>query len=101
MAKSTPQCRTVTAPMDDCEVLLAMPAIRLDVALLHMHKADKLGNTRLYSPDPFFDELFARAADRCYVSCEELVEQIASRSGERRVGEEGVRTCRSRWSAAH
>src|SRR3546814_19036747 len=58
--------------------LLAMPAIRLDVALLHMHKADKLGNTRLYSPDPFFDELFARAADRCYVSCEELVEQIAS-----------------------
>src|SRR3546814_4398541 len=46
--------------------------------LLHRHKADKLGNTRLYSPDPFFDELFARAADRCYVSCEELVEQIAS-----------------------
>src|SRR3546814_8834599 len=49
MAKITPQFRTVTSPYDDGEVLLAMPAIRLDVALLHMHKADKLGNTRLYS----------------------------------------------------
>src|SRR3546814_5920749 len=77
MAKITPQFRTVTSPYDDGEVLLAMPAIRLDVALLHMHKADKLGNTRLYSPDPFFDELFARAADRCYVSCERSEEHTS------------------------
>lgn len=76
VAKITPQFRTVTSPYEDGEVLLAMPAIKLDVALLHVHKADRLGNTRLYAPDPFFDELFARAADRCYVSCEELLERI-------------------------
>ncbi|MCY1242215.1 Glutaconate CoA-transferase subunit A [compost metagenome] len=31
-----------------------------------------LGNTRIDGPDPFFDEWFARAAHRCYVSCETL-----------------------------
>ena len=76
--KNNPDVRTVTSPYDDGEVLMAMPAIKLDVALLHTHKADRLGNSRLYSPDPFFDEWFARAADRTYMSTEELVDQIAS-----------------------
>jgi glutaconate CoA-transferase subunit A len=76
--KINPQVRTVNSPYDDGETLIAMPAIKLDVTLLHVHKADRRGNTRLYSPDPFFDDLFARAADTCYVSCEELVDQIAS-----------------------
>ncbi|MFP5306228.1 MAG: CoA transferase subunit A [Gammaproteobacteria bacterium] len=78
VAKVNPDLRTVKSPYADGEVLLAMPALKLDVALLHVHTADRLGNTRLYSPDPFFDDWFARAADRCYVSCEELVERIAS-----------------------
>jgi len=78
IAKVNPDLRMVTSPYDDGEVLLAMPAIKLDVALLHVHKADRLGNTRLYSPDPFFDEQMARAADRCIVSCEELVDRIDS-----------------------
>lgn len=76
LMRVNPALRPVTSPYDDGEVLLAMPALKLDVALLHVHRADRLGNTRLYSPDPFFDELFARAADRCYVSCEELVDRI-------------------------
>ena len=76
--KINPGVRTVTSPYKDGEVLIAMPALKLDVALLHVHKADQRGNTRLYSPDPFFDELFARAADWCYVSCEELVETLDS-----------------------
>lgn len=78
IAKINPGLRTVTSPYEDGEVLLAMPALKLDVALLHVHRADRRGNTRLYSPDPFFDELFARAADRCYVSCEELVDGLAT-----------------------
>ena len=78
LTKVNPQFRTVTSPYDDGEVLLAMPAIKLDVALVHVHKADRLGNTRLYSPDPFFDEWFVRAADRAFVTCEELVDRIAS-----------------------
>lgn len=71
-----PSLRTVVSPYRDGETLLAMPALNLDVALLHVHRADRLGNTRLYSPDPFFDEWFARAAQRCYVSCESLVDRI-------------------------
>jgi glutaconate CoA-transferase subunit A len=51
-----------------------MPAIRLDAALLHVHRADARGNTLTLSPDPFFDELMARAADRVYVTTERLVE---------------------------
>lgn len=77
IGKAYPGLRTVTSPYEDGEVLLAMPAIRLDAALLHVHSADRLGNVRVYAPDPFFDELFARAADRCYVSCETLVDRIA------------------------
>ncbi len=67
-----PDFRTVTSPYDDGEVLLAMPAIPLDAALLHVDVADHWGNTQIHSPDPFFDEWFARAARRCYVSCERL-----------------------------
>jgi glutaconate CoA-transferase, subunit A len=76
LTKVYPDLRTVTSPYDDGEVLLAIPAIKLDVALLHVHVADRLGNVRLYAPDPFFDELFARAAERSYVSCEQLVDRI-------------------------
>lgn len=77
LLKVNPSLRTVKSPYDDGEVLLAMPALKLDVALLHVHTADRLGNTRLYSPDPFFDEWFARAAERCYVSCETLVDRLS------------------------
>lgn len=71
-----PDFRTVRSPYDDGEVLLAMPALKLDVALLHVDLADRLGNTQIHGPDPYFDDLFARAAERCYVSCEELSERL-------------------------
>lgn len=67
-----PHIKTITSPYEDGEVLVAMPAIKLDAALLHVTVADRLGNTQIHSPDPFFDEHFARAADACYVSCEQL-----------------------------
>lgn len=73
---ANPEFRTVASPYDDGEVLLAMPAIRLDVALLHATQADRLGNTLTQGPDPFFDEHFARAADRCFVSADEVVERL-------------------------
>lgn len=76
--KNNPDIKTISSPYEDGELLMAMPAIKLDVALLHTHKADHMGNTRLYAPDAFFDEWFARAADRCFVSAEEVVDQIAS-----------------------
>jgi glutaconate CoA-transferase, subunit A len=71
-----PEIRTIRSPYEDEEVLLAMPAIRLDAAFIHVDRADRLGNTQTLGPDPYFDELFARAARRCYVTCEELVDRL-------------------------
>lgn len=71
-----PDFRLVRSPYEDGELLLAMPALKLDAALLHVDRADHLGNVQTLGPDPYFDELFARAATRCYVSCEELVERL-------------------------
>ena len=36
--------RTVTSPYDDGEELVAVPALNLDVALVHMNRADCFGN---------------------------------------------------------
>ncbi len=69
-----PQFKTVTSPYADGETLLAMPAIRPDVALLHVHRADEKGNVLTLSTDPFFDELMARASERAFVTTEKLVE---------------------------
>jgi len=68
-----PQLKTVRSPYEDGEELLAMPALQLDAALLHVHLADERGNSQILGPDPFFDEWFARAAARTYLSCEEQV----------------------------
>jgi glutaconate CoA-transferase, subunit A len=74
--KRNPQFRTVRSPYADGEELLAMPALNLDAALVHVDVADRLGNTQIHGPDPYFDEHFARAAERCFVSCEQLVDRI-------------------------
>ena len=70
---ANPDIRTITSPYDDGEVLVAMPAIRLDVALLHLNRADELGNAQCLGPDPYFDDLFARAAAKTIVSAERIV----------------------------
>jgi glutaconate CoA-transferase, subunit A len=74
--KLNPEFRTVQSPYADGELLLAMPALNLDVALIHVDRADRLGNVQTLGPDPYFDELFARAAQRTYASCEELSERL-------------------------
>ena len=45
-----------------------MPALRLDVALVHLNRADQHGNATYLGPDPYFDDLFCMAADGAYVS---------------------------------
>jgi glutaconate CoA-transferase subunit A len=69
-----PQLRTVRSPYDDAEEYVAVPALELDVALLHANRADARGNTQYLGPDWYFDDLFAMAARRTFVSCERLVE---------------------------
>lgn len=74
--RNNPRLRTVTSPYEDGEELLAAPALRLDAALLHVNRADRRGNGQYLGPDPYFDDLYAQAADSTYVSCEELVDSF-------------------------
>ncbi|MDV6014160.1 CoA-transferase [Haloechinothrix sp. LS1_15] len=69
-----PELRTVRSPYDDGEELLAVPPLRLDAALVHLNRADASGNAQYLGPDPYFDDDFALAADRCYVSAERVVD---------------------------
>ncbi|MBK0866552.1 CoA transferase subunit A [Saccharopolyspora sp. HNM0986] len=68
-----PGLRTVLSPYDDGEELMAMPALRLDAALVHLNRADRHGNAQYLGPDPYFDDLMCAAADRGYVTCEQVV----------------------------
>ena len=72
-----PELRTIRSPYGDPfgigEELVAMPALRLDAALVHMNRADATGNGQYLGPDPYFDDLFCLAAERAYVSCEQIV----------------------------
>ena len=69
-----PTLRTVRSPYDDGEELVAVPALDLDVALVHLNRADAHGNASYLGPDPYFDDLFCMAADRAYVSVEQVVD---------------------------
>jgi len=64
----------VRSPYADGEELVAMPALPLDVAFVHMNRADTRGNAQYLGPDFYFDDLFCMAAKRRFVSCEKLVE---------------------------
>ena len=68
-----PSLRTVTSPYEDAEELVAMPALHLDAAVVHVNRADSSGSGQILGPDPFFDELFLGAADRRFVTTERLV----------------------------
>lgn len=73
-----PGLKTVTSPYEDGETFVAVPALRMDAALVHLNRADRLGNGQYLGPDPYFDDLFCEAADSAYVSCERLVDDFAT-----------------------
>jgi glutaconate CoA-transferase subunit A len=68
-----PDLRTVTSPYEDGEQVVAVPPLRLDVALLHLNRADERGNAQFLGPDLYMDDWFAMAADRTFVSAEKVV----------------------------
>jgi len=73
-----PGLRTVRSPYpdgngDEGEELVAMPALNLDVAFVHLNRADPHGNACYLGPDPYFDDLFCLAAKHRVVSCEQVV----------------------------
>src|SRR4029079_15844957 len=40
----------------------------------HLNRADPHGNATYLGPDPYFVDLFCMAADRAFLSCEEVVD---------------------------
>ena len=70
-----PSLKTVKSPYADGEELLAVPAIRLDAAFVHMNRADARGNAQYLGPDLYFDDLFLGACEpgRRFVSAEKII----------------------------
>ncbi len=73
-----PELKTVTSPYSaagqEPEELVAMPALTLDAAIIHMNRADSRGNGQFLGPDPYFDDLYCLAAEQRFMSCERIVE---------------------------
>ncbi|MDH3336469.1 MAG: acyl CoA--acetate/3-ketoacid CoA transferase subunit alpha [Gammaproteobacteria bacterium] len=65
--------KMIRSPYDDARVWVAMPALNLDAALVHVDRADERGVCQIKGPDHYMDDLFIRAARRTVVSCDELV----------------------------
>lgn len=73
LLRDNPRLRTVTSPYEDGEELVAAPAITLDAAFVHMNRADARGNGQYLGPDPYFDDLFLAAAEKRFLSAEQIV----------------------------
>jgi acyl CoA:acetate/3-ketoacid CoA transferase alpha subunit len=65
--------RMVTSPFDDAEELVAVPALTMDAAFVHMNRSDARGNGQYLGPDPYMDDLFLGAATQRYLSAERIV----------------------------
>lgn len=55
------------------EELIAMPALNLDAAFVHLNLGDVQGNAAYTGIDPYFDDLFLMAAQKRYLSVERVV----------------------------
>jgi glutaconate CoA-transferase, subunit A len=73
MLTMNPDIKTVKSPYADGEELVAIPAFKLDAALLHMNRVDARGNCQFLGPDLFFDDLMAMAAEKVFVSAEQII----------------------------
>jgi glutaconate CoA-transferase subunit A len=63
----------VTSPFEDAEELVAVPALTMDAAFVHLNRADERGNGMYLGPDPYMDDLFLGAATQRYLSTERIV----------------------------
>ena len=71
------ELKTVDSPYQvdgKTETLVAMPALRMDAALIHLDKADKHGNAAFTGADGYFDDLYAMAADTVLLETDEIVD---------------------------
>lgn len=68
--------KTIACPFTG-ETLLAVPALRPDVAVVHVNVADRAGNAVIHS-DAYADGLLARAARRTILTAEKVVDDLPS-----------------------
>ncbi|MDE0607125.1 MAG: acyl CoA--acetate/3-ketoacid CoA transferase subunit alpha [Acidimicrobiaceae bacterium] len=73
MMSENPDLKTVRSPYDDGEELVAVPAFQMDAVILHMNRADAKGNGQFLGPDLYFDDLFAMAGAKTFMSAEQIV----------------------------
>ncbi len=73
MLSENPSLKTVKSPYGDGEDLVAIPAFEIDAALIHMNRADAKGNGQFLGPDLYFDDLFAMAGAKTYISAEKII----------------------------
>ena len=76
-----PEIKVIDSPYDD-KAWVAMPALPLDVALVHADCADTRGVCQIKSPDRYMDEEMVRAADKAFVSVESLVDTSTFAQGD-------------------
>ncbi len=69
--RTNPGIETIDCPYTG-EELVAVPALKLDAALIHVNRADVHGTSQVLGPDPYFDPWFAMAADKVFVSTEKV-----------------------------
>ncbi|VEG57999.1 coenzyme A transferase [Mycolicibacterium aurum] len=70
------ELKTVQSPYSTgsgYEELIAMPALNLDAAFVHMNLGDERGNAAYTGIDPYFDDLFLMSAERRFLSVEKVV----------------------------
>ena len=73
MLSENPTLKTVRSPYGDGEELVAIPAFEMDAVILHMNRADAKGNGQFLGPDLYFDDLFAMAGRKTYMSAEKII----------------------------
>ncbi len=71
LLKVNPGLETFAAPYTG-ETLVAMPALRADVALIHVNAATSSGYGQILG-EPYFDQYIAMAADKTFLSAERIV----------------------------
>lgn len=74
LPKLRPDVRTIVDPYTD-ETLIAFPAIKPDVAVIHAIKADREGNA-IIGANKGVDEELSLAAEKVFITTEELVPQL-------------------------
>lgn len=70
------ELKTVVSPYSvegGHETLVAMPALNLDAAFVHMNLGDARGNAAYTGIDGYFDDLFLMSAQRRFLSVEKIV----------------------------